>query len=138
MRFVAPVFASLACLALAACSSGGSGSVPAPAGASATDVTQIEATAARFAAAVRRKDATSFCRLLSPGEKQRLGGQRRCLVVWGKGRNPLFAAKSPDLKLTEITKLQIPNASARLADGGRVVFLQEGGHWYLNLAPAKK
>jgi hypothetical protein len=132
----------LAAFLLASCG-GGSDSVPAPNGASAVDVTQIEALGAHFAAAVKDKDAEAFCKLLAPADVVRLGagetnGQKRCLIVWGPAHNPLFAAKHPNLRLTRITKLKIPDASAKLANGGRLTFLRTGGAWYVDLAPAKK
>jgi hypothetical protein len=100
---------------------------------------QIEATAVRFAAAVESKDVKVFCRLLSPEAKKRLRyEERRCLVVWGPRRNPLFQAENPDLSIEEVTKIEPPNATARLANGGRLAFLRERGTWYVNLAAAKE
>lgn len=123
-------------LALSACG----GSDPSAAELSqAKDRLQIEAAAKRFAAAVEDKDAKAFCALLSPEDKKRLRyEERRCLVVWGPKQNPLFKAKNPNLALKEVTKVKLPNATAKLANGGELVFLQEDGAWYVNLAPAKK
>jgi hypothetical protein len=115
--------------------------VPAPDGASETDVEQIEAVAKRFARAVEHEDAKAFCRLLAPNDVLKLGGgetngQKECVVVWGRERNPLFAAKDPDLRLAAITKLDGTTATAKLATGGRLAFLREGGGWHVHLAPA--
>jgi hypothetical protein len=139
-----PSFAvlALAALALVACG-GGSDSVPAPPGASSQDTEQIEATATRFARAVADRDVRAFCGLLAPSAVARLAsgginGRKRCPVVWGPGQNPLFAAKHPGLQLEKIIQVKGPSATARLADGGRLVFLREGGAWYVNLAPATK
>jgi hypothetical protein len=63
---------------------------------------------------------------------------RRCLAVWGARRNPLFAARSPDLELQEIARLKATTASASLGGGGRLVFSKEDGTWYVDLAPEEK
>lgn len=139
-RLAAVCLASLAAAgALAAC--GGSDS-PAEQR-EASDREQIEAVAARFAAAVDAKDAKAFCATLAPNDVQKLGegksdGAKRCLVVWGKGRNPLFQAAGADLALEEITKLKGPTASAKLATGGELAFAKENGAWHVHLAPAKE
>lgn len=130
---------SLAILGLAAC--GGSES-PAEQR-EASDRDQIEAVAERFAAAVAAEDAKAFCATLAPNDVEKLGegrsnGSRRCLVVWGQGRNPLFAAQSADLDLEEIAKLKGTTATATLANGGELVFAKEGGGWYVHLAPAEE
>lgn len=130
------LLALLGSLSLAAC--GGSD----PSGAEAIeaeDREQVEATAERFAAAVKDKNAKAFCAVLSPENKKRLRyEERQCLVVWGPENNPLFKAKDPDLSVEEITKLDVRNATAKLTNGGRLVFLQESGAWYVSLAPQGK
>jgi len=138
-RLAAVCLASLAAGALAAC--GGSDS-PAEQR-EASDREQIEAVADRFVAAVAAEDAKAFCATLAPNDVEQLGegkndGSKRCLVVWGKGRNPLFQAKGADLALEEITKLKGPTASAKLASGGELAFAKEGGAWHVHLAPAKE
>lgn len=103
------------------------------------DKEQIEATAKRFAVAVAAKDTKAFCKLLAPAGKELLAREgRRCLVVWGADRNPLFKVSDPDLELEQITKLDRPSATAELANGGRLVFTRAHHTWYVNLAPAKK
>jgi hypothetical protein len=141
MRRVAPLLALclLAGFALTGC--GGSDS-PAEQR-EASDREQIEAVAGRFAAAVAAKDAKAFCATLAPNDVAKLSegrndGSKRCLVVWGEGRNPLFVAKGPDLALDEITGLKSTTATATLANGGELAFLEEGGAWYVHLAPAKE
>jgi len=109
----------------------------------ASDREQIEAVAERFAAAVAARDARAFCATLAPNDVERLGkgesdGSQRCLVVWGEGRNPLFEAKDPDLSIEEITELRGTTATATLANGGELAFLEEGGAWHVHLAPAKE
>ena len=105
----------------------------------ATDREQIEATAERFAAAVEGKDARAFCKLLAPEAKKRLRYEgRKCLVVWGRGENPLFRAEDPDLALAKLVSLERPNATAELTNGGKLVFLREDGTWYVNLAAPKE
>jgi len=127
----------LTVVGLAAC--GSSSDVPTPVLKEAQARKQVEAVAARFAQVVADKDAKAFCKLLSPEDKKRLRyEERRCLVVWGPKQNPLFKAKNPDLALKEVTKVDLPNATARLANGGKLVFLQESGTWYVNLTPAKE
>ncbi len=136
--------AAIACLALAASVSlvACGGSDPSPAEQrEASDREQIEAVAKRFATAVVAKDAKAFCATLAPSDVERLGqgrsdGGKRCLVVWGKKRNPLFTARAPDLAVDELAKLEATTATAKLAGGGRLVFLKEGGFWHVHLAPA--
>ncbi len=104
---------------------------------------QVEATASRFAAAVERKDPRAFCRLLAPSAVERLGGGRsngkkECLVVWGPKRNPFFKAEHPNLALEGVGELDAFSATARLANGGRLVLVRERGGWYVNLAPEKE
>jgi hypothetical protein len=101
---------------------------------------RVEAVAERFAAAVEAKDAEAFCAVLAPNDKAGLtggtsDGEKRCLTVWGLGRNPLFAAKDPDLSLEEIAKLDSGTAVAELGGGGRLAFSKEQGSWYVSLAP---
>jgi len=109
----------------------------------ARDREQIEAVAKRFAVAVAAEDAKAFCATLLPNDVQKLGegkndGSKRCLVVWGKDRNPLFQAKNANLELEEITELKGPSATATLATGGELAFAKEGGAWHVHLAPAKE
>lgn len=141
MRRVAPPLALCAALGLALAGCGGSDS-PAEQR-EASDREQIEAVAERFAAAVAAKDAKAFCATLAPNDVEKLGegrsdGTRRCLVVWGEGRNPLFAADDPDLELEEITQVKRASATGALANGGKLVFVKEGGGWHVHLAPAKE
>lgn len=131
--------ATFACLvqALVACGGGGS-ATSAPSGADAATVAEIEALTVRFADAVDGKDARAFCGLLAPSAIERLGGEKRCLVVWGRDRNPLFATRGTDLSIERITKLGPPTAVARLANGGRLTYLRENGEWFVDLAPETK
>lgn len=130
---------SLVACALAACGDSGS---PAERR-EASDREQVEALAERFAAAVAARDAAAFCATLAPGDVERLGegrsdGRQRCLVVWGEGRNPLFAAPDPDLELDEIAELKRTSATATLANGGELAFVKEGGAWHVHLAPERE
>lgn len=141
MRAVAPFFALslIAGCALAAC---GDSDSPAEQR-EASDREQIEALAGRFAAAVEAKDAAAFCATLAPNDIERLGegetdGKRRCLVVWGRDRNPLFAAPDSDLELEQITEIERTTANATLANGGELAFTKEGGAWHVHLAPAQE
>lgn len=138
------VLAFLALCLLVGCGFAGCGGSDSPAEQrQASDREQIEAVAERFAAAVAAKDAKAFCATLAPIDVERLGegrsdGGKRCLVVWGEGRNPLFLAKNPDLALEEITEMKSTTATAELANGGELAFIKEGGGWYIHLAPAKE
>lgn len=129
---IAPVL--LAALVLTAC-----GSESKDAQREERDQGEIEVVANRFGTAVAAKDAKAFCRLLSPRDREVLRAEgRRCMVVWGADRNPLFAAKNPDLEIEEVSELGVAHASAELANGGRLEFVREGNSWYVNLAPAKE
>jgi hypothetical protein len=133
-RLSTALVALLAALVLSACG----GDSPAEE-AEAEDREQIEAVATEFADAVAAKDAKAFCAVLSPENKKRLRyEERKCIVVWGPESNPLFVAEDPDLSIEEITKIETPNATAKLANGGRLVFLKESGGWYVSLAPQGK
>ena len=106
------------------------------------DTERIEALAERFDEIVAAKDTKAFCRALAPSAVVRLGGGRsdgrkECLAVWAPARNPLFKAEDPDLTVTEIVKYDPPSVTARLANGGRLVFLREQGAWQIDIAPAK-
>lgn len=133
-RLSTALVALLAALVLSAC-----GGDSAAEEAEAEDREQIEAVAAEFSDAIAAKDTKAFCAVLSPENKKRLRyEEKKCLVVWGPENNPLFAAKDPDLSIEEITKLEVPNATAKLANGGRLVFLKESGAWYVSLGPQGK
>lgn len=139
-RPIAAVVAA-AVLALIAAGCGGDDTAPAPEGAAGDDVQEIEVVTARFADAVERKDAKAFCDLLAPNDVEKLGrgrtdGRKECLRVWGRGRNPLFAAKDPDLRVTEVVEIDSGSAVAKLGTGGRLAYLREGGGWRVHLAPA--
>jgi hypothetical protein len=141
MRGSVPLLALpvIAALGLAAC---GDSESPAEQR-EASDREQIEAVARGFAEAVTARDAEAFCATLAPADVERLGegrndGRKRCLVVWGRGRNPLFEAGDTDLTLEEITKLDASTATAKLANGGELAFTDERGAWHVHLAPAGK
>jgi len=143
MRRRAPAAAAaiVAALALGGAGCGGDDTVPAPEGAAGDDVEQIEAVTASFARAVEQKDARAFCDLLAPNDVEKLGrgktdGKKECLVVWGPKRNPLFAAESPDLRVAAVVEIDSGSATAKLATGGELAYLREGGGWYVHLAPA--
>lgn len=138
MRGVVPLLAiaSVGALSLAGC---GESATPAEQR-EASDRERIEALTERFAVAVASKDAAAFCATLAPNDVERLGegrgdGSKRCLVVWGKGRNPLFAAREPELELEEIAKLTGSAATVELANGGELSLTKEGGGWHIHLAP---
>ena len=106
------------------------------------DAGQVEAVAERFDRIVAAKDTEAFCEILAPSSVQRLGGgetdgRKECLAVWGRARNPLFKASDPDLTVAEITKYEPPYVTARLNNGGKLVFLREGGTWYVTVAPQR-
>ncbi|MEX0972272.1 MAG: hypothetical protein WDZ46_03330 [Solirubrobacterales bacterium] len=102
------------------------------------DRERIETLAERFERIVAAEDAAAFCGELAPNDVQKLGGPggggKRCLAVWGKGRNPLFTAEDPDLSVEEIA-FEGTYATAELANGGELGFVREGGRWYVHLAP---
>ena len=126
-------------LAFAACGSSDDGAAQGGAGTGTDeDRERIEALADRFERIVAAEDAAAFCRVLAPNDVQKLGGPargtERCLTVWGRGRNPLFAAEDPDLSVEEIA-FEGTYATAELANGGELGFVREGERWYVHLAP---
>lgn len=103
---------------------------------------RIEALTARFEKAIRQRDAKAFCELLAPNDVQRLGkgkgdGKKRCLAVWGKGRNPLFEAKDVELEIERI-EFEGSYASAELSNGGKFAYANEDGRWYVHLVPERQ
>jgi len=139
---IAAALALAPALALSACGGSSETSTEAPQP-EAGSRSPIEATASRFAAAVEAKDVRAFCKVLAPSAVQRLGegrsnGSKECLVVWGPKQNPFFKVEDPNLAVEDVTEIDGTSATARLANGGRLVFLRERGNWYVNIAPAKE
>lgn len=136
---VLPLAAASAIL-LASCGDSGADVSGSPAGSDAESAAErIEAVAERFERIVAERDAQAFCQALAPNDVQRLGGgvsngERECLQVWGPARNPLFRAKDPDFAI-ESVYFEGSYATAELANGGELAFAQEGGEWYVHLAP---
>ncbi|HEX2096106.1 MAG TPA: hypothetical protein VHF50_01920 [Solirubrobacterales bacterium] len=100
---------------------------------------QIEATTARFQQILAAKDVQAFCEILAPNDVLKLGGgrtkgEKECLSVWGRERNPLFRAQDPKLEI-EALSFEGAYATAELANGGELAFAREGGRWYVHLQP---
>ncbi len=136
---VLPLAAASAIL-LASCGDSGADVSGSPAGSDAESAAErIEAVAERFERIVAEKDTQAFCQVLAPSDVRRLGGgetngERECLTVWGPARNPLFRAQEADFEIDSVS-FEGSYATAELANGGELAFAQEGGEWYVHLAP---
>lgn len=107
--------------------------------AEASKETQITTATESLQVAIEAEDAKAFCDLLAPNDVEKLGegrsdGAKRCLVVWGKGQNPLFGAADAELEIESVT-YDGAYATAKLTNGGELGFAKEGGRWYVHLAP---